>query len=306
VSFLGNLVGQSQLGAEATLDLSVARSMPLRVELGYSTRGKQITAGDIARARGPVTVRMVVTNLTAAPRDFIRASAAPSVLAQVLENLRQVPSLYTPETDLQAQFPMPATIRAAPPTSVERHSVYVPLALTVTARLGAGAAVLDSGGADVVTDPRGDRLTWTGHLPVDPGSDVAQRVFTFTFTAAHPRLPGLEVKADPLPFPAAVFAPPRGGSWSASLAGLSDRASLTVLAQEGAASLHRIGELVQPLGRPGPGPVKVKYDFVVESGAVQPVAARPQPVRGQPVVILLAVIAGVFLAANGAWAWARH
>ena len=306
VSFLGNLVGQSQVGAEATLDLSVAQTMPLRVRLTYMSGGRVIPPSRVAGMSGPVTVQLEATNVTAQAQQFTRGNASAAALASVLDNLRQAGPLYTPETDLQAQLPLPAAINVSPPVTQEGHSVYVPLALTLTARLQPGALVGDAGGADVTSDPRGDRLTWTEHLPAAPGSDTATRDFSFTYSARSARLPALDLRADPLPFPPAVFTPPGGASWAALLAGTADRADYLLLAEEGAASLHRIGELLQPLGRPGPGPVKVKYDFILESGAAPAPAPGPPPVHGQPWAIALAIIAGAFALANAAWAWARH
>jgi len=158
----------------------------------------------------------------------------------------------------------------------------------------------------VLDDPRGARLTWTEHLPVSPGAAGAGRTFSFTYSVAHPRLPALDIRADPLPFGGAMFTPPDGGTWARYLTRVPDRSDYVLLAQEGAASLHRIGELVQPLGRPGPGPVKVKYDFVLDAGAAPPAVVPAIRVHGQPWAIGLAIILGGFVLLNAAWAWARH
>ncbi|MEA2683499.1 MAG: hypothetical protein QOK05_1827 [Chloroflexota bacterium] len=306
VSFLGNVIGQGQLGVEATLDKSQVGTLPLTVALGYSAGGAPINPAALGSATAPVTVTIRLNNLTAVPHEFSRGNAAAPVLAPILENLRQAAQLYTPETDLQALFPLPAALPLTPPATTERHDTYVPLAITATVKLPTSATVVDGGGADMVVDSRGSRLTWLKRLPegLEAGGALT---LSFTFSSAHPRLPAIEVRADPVPLPPTALTPPGGGPWATYLAGVKDGSAAAVLAQEAAASMHRIGELAQPLGRPGPGPVKVKYAFILDSGAapvVRPPA--PPPVRGQPWLIVLVAAAVGFGAVNAALAWSRH
>jgi hypothetical protein len=306
VSFLGHATGQQQLGVEATLDMAQVKTLPVAVDISYRAGGRAIQAGAIPGVHGPVTVTVTARNLTAQPRQYVRGSAAAGPLAQVLEALRQASARYTPEVDLGGVLPVPATLALAPPTSTVTNSTFIPLTLTTTARLPAGTTVSAvTPGVDSSIDARGTRLAWVRQLPAAPGGPGLDSL-SFTFESRAPRLPGLEVKADPVPLPAAVFTPPGGAGWSAYLARKTDRAAETLLAQEGMTSLHRIGELPQPLGRPGPGPVKVKYDFVLDSGTSRVAPPPPPPVRGQPVVVALAVAAAGVLVVGGARAWARH
>jgi len=306
VSFLGFLGGAAQMGAEAGLDPSAARDLPLSVAITYATGGRNVAAPSLAQARGPVTVTIAVNNLTRHSEQFVRGSAAAPPLATALEALRQVPGLYTPETDLNAVLPLPESLPIAGPTSTQAADTYVPLALTVDVRLPAGASVTDAGGGDVNRQPGGTRVRWVARLPAGPDSGGAA-TFSLRFTAAAPGAPGVEVRADPLPLPAPVFTAPGGAAWTTYLAGAADRSGPTLLAQQGAASLHRIADLVPPIGRPGPGPVKVKYDLVLASG--QAPASRPAPAsapRGQPWAIALVTALLVFGLLSGVSAWARH
>jgi hypothetical protein len=305
VSFLGNLIGQGQLGADATLEPRAAAGLPLRVRFGYSAAGKPIDPASLGSQRGPVEVRIDVANLTAAPRQFARGNAAAANLAPILDTLGQVPAVYTPETDMATLLPLPSTL-PVPAARMEQHDTYVPFAISVAVKLAARETVVDSGGADANTDPRGARLTWLRRLPAAPDGAGSESM-TFTYSGAHPRLPSIEVKADPLPLPASVFAPPGGGRWAAYLARTPDRGGPTLLAQEGAASLHRIQDLVAPLNRPGPGPLKVRYDLVLDSGRVAVTQAPPAaPPRAEAWAVILLFALASFAAANAVAAWARH
>jgi hypothetical protein len=305
VSFLGNLVGQGQLGADVTLEPQAARDLPLKVRFAYSVAGRPVDPAALGSQRGPVTVRIDVVNLTAAPHQFVRGSAAVANLAPILETLRQVPAVYTPETDMATLLPLPSTL-PVPAAAQEQHDTYVPFAISLAVKLAAGETVVDGGAADVSADPRGARLTWLHRLPAAPDGAGSETV-TFTYSGSHPRLPSIEVKADPLPLPASVFTPPGGGPWAAYLARTTDRVGPTLLAQEGAASLHRIQDLVAPLNRPGPGPQKVRYDLVLDSGGVAITPTRPSaPPRAEPWAVILLFALASFAAANAVAAWARH
>ena len=307
VSFLGHAIGAQQLAVEATLDLAQASTLPVSLQVRYSTGGREVTASDIPRTHTPITVTMVMTNLTGQPHQFLRGSAPAAPLAQVLEALRRAPDIYIPEVFLGDQLPVPTTLPVSQPATVDSRQTFVPLTMTTTVRLPAGVtASATSPAADVTVDARGTRLLWVHHLP--SGTDaLGVDTLSFTFAGAHPRLPAIDIKADPLPLPAALFTPPGGGTWAAYLGGRADRTTETVLAQLGMASIHRIGELAQPLGRPGPGPVKVKYDFILDSAAAP--AERvpgPPPVRGQPLLIAVTLALGALAALFAARAWARH
>ncbi|GAC1577860.1 MAG: hypothetical protein NVS3B24_09460 [Candidatus Dormibacteria bacterium] len=307
VSFLGHAVGAQQLGVEATLDIAQAKTLPLSIQLSYAAGGRVIPANDVVRARGPVTVTLVMTNLTAQPHAFVRGSASAAPLARVLDALRQAGGIYIPEVNLGDQLPVPAALPIQGPTRPETRDTFVPLAMTVSVKLPAGVSVTaPSPGADLTVDSHGTRLSWTRRLPATteaPGVDT----LSFTVSGGAHRPPALAIRADPLPLPAAVFTAPGGGSWAAYLGGRPDRAAETVLAQEGMASLHRIGELAQPLGRPGPGPVKVKYDFILDSvDAPRSPPTAPRGVRGQPAVVLLTIAATGAAALYAARTWARH
>ena len=307
VSFLGHAIGAQTLAVEATLDMAQVATLPVALKVAYSVQGRPLSAADIPRTREPVTATITTTNLTAQAHAFVRGSAAAAPLAQVLDALRHAPEIYIPEINLADQLPVPAALTVAAPAVSEAHDTFVPLTLTTTVRLPSGVAATEvSPAADVTVDARGTRLVWVRHLPAGteaPGTDT----LSFTFAGPRLRLPAIDVKADPLPLPAAVFTPPGGGTWAAELAHRPDRTAPTLLAEEGMASLHRIGELTQPLGRPGPGPVKVKYDFILESGSAPAVrVARLPPVHGQPLVMLLAVAAGGAALFAAARVWVRN
>jgi hypothetical protein len=72
------------------------------------------------------------------------------------------------------------------------------------------------------------------------------------------------------------------------------------------ASFHRIGDLVLPLGRPGPGPEKVRYEFILDSGTATAPAPPAAPVRAQPWAVLLVLAALAFGGVTAYWAWSRH
>ena len=121
--------------------------------------------------------------------------------------------------------------------------------------------------------------------------------------------PALDFNIAVLPLPASVFTPPAGGDWPTSLrsADPSTLETLGVKAQAGAASLHRIGDLAPPVNRPGPGPERVAYDLILDSGAVRTAPASPQePLRAQPWAIALALVGALVVGANAWWAWSRH
>jgi hypothetical protein len=192
------------------------------------------------------------------------------------------------------------------PQSTESHDTYVPLSLLVSVRLPGDATVSDAGGAVVTAEPKGSLLSWALRLPDGPVAGGA-KALSFTYAATHPRVPAVEIRADSLPLPAALFTAPGGGAWRAYLGGIADRTAFGLLAQEGAASLHRIGDLTPPVGRPGPGPEKVKYDLVLDSGSATVTPPRPPPpAHGQLWAIALVIALGLFALLNAAWAWARH
>lgn len=312
ISFLGHLEGRKVLAAEARLDVGrYAAELPLDVAIGYFQEGKRLDPAAAAGRSGIFREHIDIRNLTGKPMTFARGQPDIPVLAQVLEALRSVPSIYTPEIDLGSVYPLPAYLPMTQPPdrpgSVEKQ-VYVPLRASVTVQLDSGTNLVSAPGAQVTQDARGSRLKWTTRLPADTdsGGDLA---LDFSYRTGRLRTPALDLGVAVLPLPPSVFTPPNGRDWPAYLQAADPPTleSLAVKAQAGAASLHRIGDLPPPVGRPGPGPERVGYDLTLDSGAVpRPPTAPPVPLRAQPWAVALALIGALVAGANAWWAWSRH
>jgi hypothetical protein len=304
VSFLGRLSGGVKvIAAEAQLDLTKYPDvLPLSVKIAY--------AGPSAgTSRGTFTETIDLENLTGEPHQFQAGVPDSAPLAQVLEALRGVPGIFTPETDLATIYPVPTSLRLRPPiTSVDRQ-VFVPLAIEAIVKLPPGYELLDAPDAGIVRDSRGAQLRWFLRMPTDFESGGSRRL-SLSFTGAPPlRTPSVEVKVTVVPMPGTLFEPPTEGSWALAVKSqpASEMSSLSVLAQAGMASLHRIEDLSPPVGRPGPGPERVSYDLVLESA--QPEKPRPKPeppLRTEAWAVGLLCLGAVAVGANAWWAWSRH
>lgn len=312
VTFMGHLEGRKVLAAEARLDPGrYASQLPIDIAIGYFEGATRLDPRAAAGRSGTFREHLDLRNLTGKAMTFDRGQADGSVLAQILEALRGVPSIYTPETDLGGVYPLPASLPLTQvpdqPGSVDKQ-VFVPLRANVTAQLDSGATLVSAPGAQVTQDARGTRLKWSLRLPTDTDSGGATAL-DFTYTTGRLRTPGLDFTVAVLPLPASVFTPPRGGDWAAYLpaADPSTLETLAVKAQAGTASLHRIGDLPPPVNRPGPGPERVAYDLTLDSGAVpgRP-TAPPAPPRAQPWAVALALFGALVVGANAWWAWSRH
>jgi hypothetical protein len=312
VTFMGHLEGRKVLAAEARLNPArYAPQLPIEVAVGYFQAGRRLDPGAAAGRSGTFREHVDLRNLTGRAMTFSTGQPDNSVLGQVLEALQGVPSIYTPETDLNAVYPLPALLPLTPvvgqAASVEKQ-VFVPLRANVTFQLDPGTTLVSAPGAQVRQDTRGTQLKWSIRLPADTDSG-GQTALDFTYTTGRLRTPGLDFNVAVLPLPASVFTPPTGGDWAAYLAAAdpSTLESLAVKAQAGAASLHRIGDLPPPVNRPGPGPERVAYDLVLDSGAVtRAPTAPPAPLRPQPWALALVLIGALLVGANAWWAWSRH
>jgi hypothetical protein len=300
------------LAAEARLDpRRYASQLPIEIAIGYFQGGTRVDPGAAAGHSGTFREHVDLRNLTGKAMTFSTGRPDTTVLGQVLEAMRGVPSVYTPEIGLSTVYPLPALLPLAPvgglAASVEKQ-VFVPLRANVTVQLDANTTLVSAPGAQVTQDARGTRLKWGIRLPADTdaGGDNA---LDFTYRTGRLRTPGLDFNVAVLPLPASVFTPPGGGDWAAYLPG-ADSSTLEALAvkgQAGAASLHRIADLPPPVNRPGPGPERVAYDLILDSGAVPgPPTAPPAPVRPQPWAVALTLVGAVLVGANAWWAWSRH
>ncbi|HXA42463.1 MAG TPA: hypothetical protein VNV65_06050 [Candidatus Solibacter sp.] len=303
VSFLGHLdAGQKLLAAEATLDPALhAADIPLHLAISYQDGG---SAGS---GRKSYTETIEIDNVTGQPATFIRGTPDPVALAQALDALHGVPVVYTPEINLATLYPIPAKLTLRAPISSVARQAYVPLAVDARIHLESADRLVTAVGADVAVDARGTQLHWVARLPQDTTSDGKLTV-SFTFTGPAPlREPSVDIRAQVLPLPAALFAPPAGTTWTQAVRTSHSLADLAVLAQSGALSLHRIQDVSPPVGRPGGGPERVSYELVLASGqAPKPRAVAEAPLHPHPWAIALAALAATFVAVNAYWAWSRH
>jgi hypothetical protein len=307
MAFRGFLTGAKVLKARGELPpAAFGKGLPIIATIAYGRGGQPADPARLEGTGGAFSESVIVTNLTGHAAKFASGKAATAGLAQALDALRQVGDVYTPESDLQGLFPLPPSLSFSGRTTDVSATVFAPMLVKVTARLDAATVVTDAGGASVTKDQKGTRLDWVLRLPEDTssGGDAAIK---FLYSSARFRRPGIEVNADVVPLPSKVFTPPSGKRWSDYLAGAPDPAALAVLAQAGAASINTIGGLSLPLNRPGPGPVKVHYDLILESSSPPrshaPVAA---PARLQPWAALLSILAAGLIVSNAWWSWSRH
>jgi hypothetical protein len=311
VTFMGHLEGRKVLAAEARLDPKrYGPQLPIEVAIGYFEGGTRLDPGAAAGHSGTFREHVDIRNLTAKAFPFPTGAPDRSVLGQLLEALRGVPAIYTPETDLGSVYPLPALLALTPlagrPASLQKQ-VYVPLRVTVTTQLDSSSTLVSAPGAQVTQDARGTRLQWTVRLPADTDSG-GDSALDFTYTTRRLRTPAVNFNVAVLPLPASVFSSP-GGDWAAYLqtADASALESLALKAQAGAASLHRIGDLPPPVNRPGPGPERVAYELILDSGSVPRLPTpAPAPLRPQPWAVALLLIGALLVGANAWWAWSRH
>lgn len=308
VAFLGHLEEKKLLAAQARLDPArYAPVLPVAVDIGYAQAGTAFDPMAAAGRGGDFTERIQLRNLTGKPASLTAGRADRRGLGQVLEALRGTPSVYTPEIDLAQLYPLPPTLNIAAPHTVTKEA-FVPMAFDVTAQLEAGVTTVAAPGASVITDGRGTRVHWTVLLPADNDSNGD----TFLDLAYHTdrfRVPAVSAGVVVQPLPSSLYTPPGGGAWAPVLASAdaTTLGTLTLKAQAGALSLHRIGDLAPPVGRPGPGPERVSYDFVLDSGA-QAVDRPPPaaPVKPQPWAWALLGLGALVVGANAWWAWSRN
>jgi hypothetical protein len=312
IAFMGHLEGRKVLAAEARLDPKrYASQLPIEIGIGYFQDGRRVDPGAVTGHPGTFREHLDLKNLTGTAHTFSTGQPDSSVLGQVLEALRGVPSIYTPEIDLSSVYPLPASLPLTPvagrPASVEKQ-VFVPLRANVTVQLDSSATLVSAPGAQVTQDARGTRVKWSIRLPADTDRG-GESPLDFTYTTGRLRTPGLDFNVTVLPLPASVFTPPSGGDWAAYLpsADPSTLETLAVKAQAGAASLHRVGDLPPPVNRPGPGPERVAYELILDSGAVPRARPGPSaPLRAEPWAVALALIGALVVGANAWWAWSRH
>lgn len=310
ITFLGHLDGTRLLASEANLDPARYRDrLPLTTAISYTADGSVMDPGPALGRSRAVVEHLLVNNLTEREATVVRGTPAGAAgrdaLARTLENLRMLPALFTPELDLQSLFPMPAGIPIDAGARLESVSTFAPFRLLVTVRLPAGAILDGAPGAAVSSDKAGTRLTWTLFLPDFPGGRPTVDI-QWAFREQHFAIPSVDVLAVALPYPATLYIPPGGGAWASYLA-KGDTAAALRLAQVGTAALGRIGDVTPLIGRPGPGPVRVQYDFFLPSQRLSPRSPPPPPASGpQPLAVALATAGALLIAANLWWAWSRH
>jgi hypothetical protein len=310
ISFMGHLTGRKLLAAEARLDPALyVPALPLRIDIHYFAGDREVDPRTAEGSGGDFREVISVHNLTGKPQAFVGGQPDRAALGQVLEALRGVPSVYTPETDLGSLYPLPTALplTATSTSTLPLQTTFVPLTIDIDARLESGVNVGPVDGATVTRDERGTRVRWRVVLPADPagGGDVTR---SLPFHADQLRLPGLDFNINVVPLPATLFTPPGNGPWSDYLAtaGPDTLEQLSLKAQAGAASLHRIADLPPPVNRPGPGPEKVSYQLVLDSGQ-RPVALPAPAVPGpQPWAWALLALGAVVVGANAWWAWSRN
>jgi hypothetical protein len=308
VSFMGHLAGKKLLAAEAQLDAAAyAPMLPLRIDIAYFSGDAQVDPQAAQGSAGDFRQVISLHNLTGKPQGFVAGRPDAASLAQALEALRGVPAVYTPETDLGSLYPLPSAIPVQPAANpLPLQTVFVPLTIDIDARLDPGVSVGDIKGATITRDDRGTRVRWRVVLPADPagGGDAT---LSLPYHSDHLRLPGLDFNVSVVPLPAAGFTPPGNGRWSDYLATASPdtQEQLSIKAQAGAATLHRITDLQPPVSRPGPGPEKVSYQLLLDSGQQQAAAPAPVPATAQPWALALLAVGVVVAAANAWWAWSR-
>lgn len=310
VTFQGHVEGKKLLAAEAGLDVGrYSSTLPLRLDIKYFAGNREIDPRSAAGSAGDFRESIAIHNFTGQNQAFLRGQPEPAALTRVLEALKGVPGIYTPETDLGALYPLPATIpvtAGAGAMSIEQP-VFVPLAIDVTAQLDPGANVGEARGATVTRDERGTRLRWRVLLPADTtsGADASLEV---TFHSDRLRMPGLDFNVQVQPLPSAVFTPPGGGAWDQYIAAADPTTleQLSLKAQSGSASLHRVQDAPPPINRPGSGPEKVSYNLVLDSGVVAAAPPPPALPAPQPWAIALVAVGALVVGANAWWAWSRN
>ncbi|MEA2647518.1 MAG: hypothetical protein QOE92_2601 [Chloroflexota bacterium] len=309
VQFLGHVEGSRLLSAEAGLDPAVyAPRLPMTIAVSYFQEGEQVDPEAMKGRAGTFREHISVRNLTARAQSFSSGQPDRAGLAQVLDAMRRAPDVYTPETDMQALFPLPPALEATTPVQEVTKDVYVPLSLVITAQLDANATVEQAAGADVSPDDRGTRLRWRTHLPEDTDADGALDL-DFTYRTSGHRVPAVDFNITVVPLPPALFAPPEGTDWAAYLraAPAAGLPGLAVRAQAAAAAFHRITDVQPPVNRPGGGPERVAYILTLDSGEVTPAEGpHPGPLHAEPWAVALLALASVVVAVNAWWAWSRH
>ncbi|MHB8508058.1 MAG: hypothetical protein ACYDGR_05330 [Candidatus Dormibacteria bacterium] len=306
VEFMGFATGAGHLDALTTLDPAAYRArLPFQLTITYTLDGRPVSPEAAAGKAGRVAIAIDFENTTGQPRTFLSGQPDPVTLGAALDALYRVPDVFTPETNLQTIFPLPSTIRLRGATSAVQRQVYAPLHLTTRVNIPAGTAEIGAAGAELATDSRGSSARWQAHVPENSTADGHLRL-SISYTTAHFRVPSMDFLVDVIPLPPADFAGPTGESWKGHLGG-ADLPALALLAQAGAASIHRIADVAPLVNRPGPGPQKVRFEVVLDSG-VAPVRApviEASPHASIPAIGLLA-LAAFLLGANAWWAWSRH
>ena len=312
VQFLGHVEGRKLLSVESTLDPGLyGPRLPVSIGVQYFEGSQAIDPAAAEGRAGTFREHLTIDNLTGRKTAFIPGQPDRAALATVLEALRNVPAVYTPETDLQSLYPLPRALPLTAPattTPAVEKNVFAPLSLVVTLNLDAGATLQAAPGADITRDQRGTRLRWSLRLPQD--TDSAGIVdLDLTYQTSSHRAPAADFNVTVIPLPGALFEPPGGGDWPTHLrsAAPSELAALAVKAQAGAASLHRIADVSPPVNRPGPGPERVTYILTLDSGTPAAMPAPPgQPLQPQPWAVVMAALVALLVVVNAWWAWSRH
>ncbi|MHB8572415.1 MAG: hypothetical protein ACYDAY_05580 [Candidatus Dormibacteria bacterium] len=319
ITFMGHVEGVHVLSAEATLARAAATAFPLQASVAYLEVAVGAGAADSAprSARSllgrPGSFREIVTvtepgaSLPEAARQFpVGTVTGPGVtaLAQTLESLRAAAVDYTPELPLQALHPLPPGLALTPPVSVRTAAVPVPFRLALLVHLPAGDSVGEAPGAAVTSDSRGTDLRWQSGLP-DSIAGAATVSFSVDYRSSAFSVPALQLSAVAGPMPESLVEPPGGGTWAAALSA-GDRSQAVFLAEYDAATLHRVGGVVAPVGRPGPGPQRVEFRYVLDSLS-RAIAPAASPAAGaNPLAWMATFLVLGFGLLNLWWLWSRN
>ena len=289
----GFLSGRRVLAADATLRLSAAHALPIKLELTTTVDGSRLDPGETRS--GHVSVRLEVRNDTSIPVQGFDAPAAPTQVAPVLDEIAAaaVAGSVLPDRYL--------TLGGAP--RPRAFQVDAPFAIAGRVRLPAFAL---------------ERVVGRGGTPARSAQGVSIR-FRTVLTARQPAVVALEADGSAIGAPSIALtarpshavsglAAPGGRSWrhlAASGQGQDGRA-LVGLASRAVLQLARVQQFEELLSVPGPGDSSTEYRFRT-AASLETQAHPAAPGDGGSEVLRAAawLLGAVALACGGLMLWAR-
>jgi hypothetical protein len=302
VEFLGHVEGSELLAADAQLPGTDESMLPVRVALTYESGGRPVDPVSLLGSSASITMQVSVTNATGADTQLITGrptTAGRGTLLRAAAALRGAVQDYSPEVPLQALHPLPESFSIAPPPAMGTVTVFVPLSVSVQVTLPRSARVSSELSPHLARSAKGDVVRWTDVLADSLGSP-SRLAHEVAFSEQSFAVPGVEVSVDP--------APPSSAAVSAAETMLAsgDYAGAERNIEYDAAALHHIADLVAPIGRPGPGPQRLRYQLVLDSRSARVRSAGAPPRGPYPLPLALSCLGLLALGLNGWWLWSRN